>query len=331
MQSEGTLLVRRSDVEALLSLHECIDAVEEVFRAQGNGKVPAAGILAVNAPGGGLHVKAALLPRDKDYIVAKLNTNFPGNRAQSQLPTIQGVIVVYDAENGFPLAILDSIDVTIKRTAAASTVAAKYLARPDSSTATVCGCGQQGRAQLRAIHLVLPLQKIYAFDLDNCAGKNLAAELGDELNLEIEPVRNPQRAIQKSDLCITCTTSREFFVRKEDVAPGTFIAAVGADHENKQEVDPALIASAKVVADNLEQSCTIGDTHHAIAQGLMRKQDVYADLSEVVAGHKPGRTNNNEITIFDSTGVAIEDAVAAVAVYKKARATSIGSYFSFAG
>jgi len=330
MQSEGTLLLRRSDVEKLLSLHDCIDAVEEIFRAQGNGKVPAAGILGVKAPGGGLHVKAGLLPRDRNCIVAKLNTNFPGNRSQARLPTIQGVIVVYDAGNGSPLAILDSIDVTIKRTAAASTIATKYLARPDSCTATICGCGQQGRAQLRAIHLVLPLKKIYAFDLDDCAGKNLAAELGNELNLEIEPVRDLRRAIQKSNLCITCTTSREFFVRKEDVAPGTFIAAVGADDENKQEIDPALMASAKVVADSLEQSCMIGDTHHAIAQGLMRKQDVYAELSEVVAGHKPGRTSDDEVIIFDSTGVAIEDAVAAAAVYEKARAASIGSYFSFA-
>jgi alanine dehydrogenase len=330
MQSEGTLLLRRSDVEKLLSLHDCIDAVEEIFRAQGNGKVPAAGILGVKAPGGGLHVKAGLLPRGRNYIVAKLNTNFPGNRSQARVPTIQGVIVVYDAGNGSPLAILDSIDVTIKRTAAASTIATKYLARPDSCTATICGCGQQGRAQLRAIHLVLPLKKIYAFDLDDCAGKNLAAELGNELHLEIEPVRDLRRAIQKSNLCITCTTSREFFVRKEDVAPGTFIAAVGADDENKQEIDPALMASAKVVADSLEQSCMIGDTHHAIAQGLMRKQDVYAELPEVVAGHKPGRTSDDEVTIFDSTGVAIEDAVAAAAVYEKARAASIGSYFSFA-
>ncbi len=330
MQSEGTLLLRRSHVEALLSLPDCIDAVEEIFRLQGNGKVPAPGILGVKAAQGGLHVKVGLLPRDKNYIVAKLNTNYPVNGARYRLPTIQGVIVICDAENGSPLAILDSIDITIKRTAAASAVAAKYLAQKNSSVATICGCGQQGRTQLRAIHSVLPLGKIYAFDLNQCAAKNLAAEVRNELGLEIEAVRELRAAIQKSDICVTCTPSREFFVRKEDVAPGTFIAAVGADDAQKQEIDPTLLASAKVVADNLGQSCEIGDTHHAIAQGLMQKGDVYAELSEIVAGHKPGRTSNDEIIIFDSTGVAIEDAVAATVVYEKARAAAVGSFFDFA-
>lgn len=330
MQPEGTLLLRRSDVAELLNLKDCIDAVEEIFRLQGEGKVPVSGILGVKTARGGLHVKAGVLPGDKSYVVAKLNTNFPGNGAQFGLPTIQGVIVLYDAENGSPLAILDSMDVTIKRTAAASAVAAKYLARSNSNVVTVCGCGQQGRAQLRAIHSVLPLKKTYAFDLDERAAQNFATELAAELHLEIEPVRDLRPAIQKSDVCVTCATSREFFVHKEDVSPGTFIAAVGADDDHKQEIDPALMASGKVVADSLEQCCAIGDTHHAIAQGLMRPKDVYAELSEIVAGHKPGRATEQEIIIFDSTGVAIEDAVTAAVVYEKARATEMGSYFNFA-
>jgi alanine dehydrogenase len=330
MQSEGTLLLRRSDVEELLSLRDCIGAMEEIFRLQGQGKIPPSGILGVKAPGGSLHVKAGLLPRGKNYIVAKLNTNFPGNRTQSRLPTIQGLIAVYDAENGRTLAILDSIDITIKRTAAASAVAAKYLARKNSSVATICGCGKQARAQLRAIHSVVPLKKIYAFDLDHGTAKNLATELSHELKIDIEPTRDLPTAIQKGDVCITCTTANEFLVYKEDVTLGTFIAAVGADDAHKQEIDPALMASAKVVADSLEQCCTIGDTHHAIARGLMRKEDVYAELGEIVAGKKSGRTTDDEIIIFDSTGVAIEDAVTAVAVYDKARVAGIGTYFKFA-
>jgi alanine dehydrogenase len=330
MEAEGTLLLHRSDVEDLLSLRDCIDAVEKVFRLQGQGKIPASEILGMKAPNGGLHVKAGLLSLGQSYIVAKLNTNFPGNRTQSRLPTIQGLIAVYDAENGRPLAVLDSIDITIKRTAAASAVASKYLARKNSVVATICGCGEQGRAQLRAIHSTLPLKKIYAFDLDELAAKDLAAELSHELKIDIEPVCDLSTAIQRSDVCVTCTTAREFFVRKEDVAPGTFIAAVGADDAPKQEIDPALIASAKLVADSLEQSCAIGDTHHAIARGLMRKEDVYAELGEILAGKKSGRTTDDEIIVFDSTGVAMEDAVAAAAVYEKARASSIGTYFQFA-
>jgi alanine dehydrogenase len=330
MQFEGTRLLCRSDIERLLSLRDCIGAVDEIFRLQGQGKVPAPGILGVKAPSGGLHVKAGLLPGDRDYLVAKLNANFPGNNAHFGLPTIQGVIAVFDAENGVPLAILDSIDITIKRTAAASAVAAKYLARKDSSIATICGCGQQGRAQLRAALVVLPLTKIYVFDVNERAAIDFRNELSPQLKIDVEPVHDLASAVQKSDVCITCTTANEFFVRKEDVRPGTFIAAVGADAEHKQEIDPALIASVKVVSDSLEQSCAIGEVHHAIARGLMRKEDVYAELCQIVAGQKIGRVADHEIIVFDSTGVAIEDAVAAAAVYERALANGIGSDFDFA-
>ena len=126
------------------------------------------------------------------------------------------------------------------------------------------------------------------------------------------------------------TPSCKFIVNKEDVSPGTFIAAVGADNEDKQEIDPALMASCKVVADSLEQCSSIGDLHHAISQGLMRPENVYAELAEIVAGRKPGRTGEEEIIVFDSTGVAIEDAITATAVYEKAQAAHIGDYFNFA-
>jgi len=330
MQTEGTRLLRRSDVEDLLSLRDCIDTVENVFRLQGQGKIPAPGILGVKAPVGGLHVKAGLLPGNRNYLVAKINANFPGNNAHFGLPTIQGVIVLFDAESGAPLAILDSIDITLKRTAAASAVAAKYLARKDSSVAAICGCGQQGRAQLRAVLLVLSLTKIYAFDVNERAAINFKNELSPELKIDIEPVRDLAGAIQKSDVCITCTTANESFVCKEDVRPGTFIAAVGADNEDKQEIDSALMASAKVVVDSLEQTCAIGDVHHAIADGVMRKEDIFAELCEIVAGQKIGRVADDEIIVFDSTGIAIEDAVAAATVYERALANGIGTDFDFA-
>ena len=328
MQSDSTLLLSRSDVEALLSLSECIDAIERVFRQQ--NKRPATGILGMKTQNAGLHVKTALFTADRNYIVAKLNTNFPHNPQRFRLPTIQGAILLFDAENGRALALLDSIDITIKRTAAATAVAAKYLAPKDSSVSTICGCGTQGHAQLRALNLLLPLKKVYAFDVDQNASSRFATELSSELKIDIEPVRHLSVALRNSDVCVTCTPATEFLVHKKDVAPGTFIAALGADDSHKQEIDPALMSSAKVVADNIEQVCTIGDTHHAIAAGLMRKEDIHAELSEIVAGRKSGRASNDEIIIFDSTGIAIEDAAAAAIVYEKALAARIGNYFEFA-
>ena len=329
MAAEGTLLLGRGEVARLLSLPDCIAAVEEVFRAYGEGKVPAPGVLGIKGEAGGLHIKAGYLPGQRSYLVAKLNTNYAGNRKHGDMSTIQGLILLCDGDNGQPLAVLDSIEITIRRTAAASAVAAKYLARPDSSVVTICGCGAQGRAQMRALRTVLPLAKIFAFDLNPAAAQALADDMRAELKVEAEAVGNLAGAIKQSDVCVTCTTATAFFVRQEDVAPGTFIAAVGADDVHKQEIEPALIATSKVVADHLDQCCMIGDTHHAIAGGLMRKEDVYAELAEVVAGRKAGRTSASETIIFDSTGVAIEDAVAAVAVYEKACETGAGSRFEF--
>ncbi|MFN2622246.1 MAG: ornithine cyclodeaminase family protein [Chthoniobacterales bacterium] len=325
-----TLLLSRSEVDRLLTMRECIEAVERMFCQLGEGKLPPPGILGIKWQHGGLHIKATHLPGDRDYIIAKLNTNYPRNHAEHDLPTIQGLIMVCDGANGRPLAVLDSIDITIKRTAAASAVAAKYLARPHSSIATICGCGRQATAQLHAITSVLPLKKIFAFDSNYAAAEKFARDVAKEFGLAIEPAREVSRALENTDVCITCTTATEFFVRREDVRPGTFIAGVGADDSHKQEIDPVLMARAKVVADSLDQSSTIGDTHHAIAAGLMGKKDVYAELSEIVAGNKPGRTSDDEITIFDSTGIALEDAVAAVAVYEKAFNRQSQSRFDFA-
>src|ERR1041385_1513123 len=195
-----TFLLSRSEVDRLLTMPECIAAVERMFRQLGEGKLSPPGILGIKSQGGGLHIKAAHLPGERDYIVAKLNTNFPRNPAEHDLPTIQGLIMVCDGANGRPLAVFDSIDVTIKRTAAASAVAAKYLARPDSSVATICGCGQQAAAQIRALAFVLPLKKIYAFDPDSTAAESFAATLAQEPGVAIEPARGLLSALQRSDV-----------------------------------------------------------------------------------------------------------------------------------
>jgi ornithine cyclodeaminase/alanine dehydrogenase-like protein (mu-crystallin family) len=330
MQAESTLLLNRSDVQQLLSLTECVDAVESIFREQGEGKIPPSGILGVRTQSGGLHVKTAHLSGTKNYIAAKLNTNFAQNYVRFGLPTIQGLIVLYDADNGRLLTVLDSMEITTTRTAAATAVAAKYLARKNSSVATICGCGEQGRAQLRALSLVLPLRKVYAFDINPNASLRFAAELSREIEIDVEQLRSLPRTIQNSDVVVTCTPATEFFVHKEDVDAGTFIAAVGADDSHKQEIDPALLASARVVGDSIEQVCSIGDTHHAIAKGLMQKESVHAELAEIVAGKKAGRTSEAETIVFDSTGVAIEDAAAATLVYEKALTAGLRNYFAFA-
>ncbi|HKD82400.1 MAG TPA: ornithine cyclodeaminase family protein [Candidatus Angelobacter sp.] len=329
MNDSDTLLLNRADVAALLTLEECITAVENAFREHSLGRTEAPRVLGMPSIDGGFHIKAALLNVSSPYFAAKLNGNFFRNSELFGMPNIQGVLVLCDARNGFPLAVMDSIEITILRTGAATAVAAKYLARPDSRAVTICGCGNQGRVQLRALSKVLPIRRVYAFDVNGDQAHKLASELSKELPIDIEPVSDLSAALHESDVCVTCTPARKFFLSKSDVAPGTFIAGVGADNHDKQELDPRLLASGKVVADIREQCAEIGDLHHAVDEGVMSLDDVYAELGEIVAGLKPGRASKEEITIFDSTGTALQDVAAAAVVYERAVKLGLGRRFCF--
>src|SRR5215510_7703255 len=163
MKPKGTLLLGRRYVAALLSLDECIAAVEQAFKSHAEGNSLPPGVLGIHARDGGFHIKAAGLELSQPYFAAKVNGNFFQNKQRFGLPNIQGVIVLCDAENGYPLAVMDSIEITIIRTGAATGVAAKYLARSDASVATIVGCGNQGRISLRALTTVRKLETAYAF------------------------------------------------------------------------------------------------------------------------------------------------------------------------
>ena len=331
MKPAGTRLLTRRDVASLLDLDGCIAAVEDAFRRLGEGRAPAPGILGFPVPGGGFHIKAAGLSLSRPWFAAKINGNFSQNRERFGLPSIQGVVLLCDGENGFPLALLDSIEITIRRTGAATAVAAKYLARADARVATICGCGNQGRIQLEALSRVRALEAVHAFDLDPDRAADFAGEMSSKLGIPVTTARAPGPAARRSDIIVTCTPSREPLLGPEDVAPGTFLAAVGSDSAEKQELDPAILASAKVVADSLDQCAEIGEVHHALASRAIERSGVYAELSELCAGRKPGRVTAEEVTLFDSTGTALEDVAAAVVVYEKAVAAGRGFLLDFAG
>jgi len=330
--ARDTLVLSRHDVRRLMSMDECIDAVENAFRDHALRRSISPGILGSHVPGGGFHVKTAGLVTDRQSVfVAKVNANFPGNPSRFGLPTIQGVIVMYDAINGRPLAILDSIEITSIRTAAASAVAARHLARGDAATATVCGCGEQGRSQIRALTRVRPIRRVLAFDTDFAKAERCAQELSDELDIAVTPVRELGTETRRSDIWVTCTTSRRWFVGRDHVAPGSLVLAVGADNEEKQEIEPALLAESTVVTDVLDQCAAIGDLHHALELGVMRREDVHAELADVVSGRRPGRQRDEEIIVFDSTGTALQDVAAAQLVYQRAVATGVGMYVDLTG
>ena len=331
MSVDGTLLLTRRDVASLLTMNDCIVAVEEAFRLYGEGKTLPPGILGVHAREGGFHIKAGVLELDRSYFAAKVNANFPQNAKRFGLPLIQGVIVLCNADNGYPLAVMDSIEITIQRTGAATAVAAKYLARANSEILTICGCGNQGRASLKALHNLFSFKRVFAYDVDVEHARKFARELSAETGLQIETIQELSDAVQRSDIVVTCTPSNDFLLKLEWVQAGTLVAGVGADSEHKQELEPSLLSQNKTVVDILDQAATIGDLHHSLEAGLMAKQDVYAELGEVVAHKKPGRVSDDEIIIFDSTGMALQDVIVAAAVYEEATHARLGLLIDFNG
>lgn len=318
------LILSHRDVMALLTLDACIEAVERAFRLHSEQRTFGPGVLGLPTEDGGFHIKVAGLRGARSYFAAKTNGNFPNNAERFGLPTIQGTVVLADAANGTPLAVMDSASITMLRTGAATAVAAKFLARPDSRTVTVVGCGVQGGIQLAAINAVLPLERALLVDTDQPRADD-AARAATRLGLRTEAAKDLRAALRQSDVVVTCTPARRAYVMAADVAPGTFIGAVGADSQGKQEIDATLVATSTLVVDIVEQCAEIGELQHALAGGLMTREQVHAELADVVAGRRPGRTRHDEITIFDSSGTALQDVAAAIAVYEKARASGCGT------
>jgi len=320
-RSNGIAILARDDLAALMRFGDYVDAVADAFRLHSEGRAVLPPPMHIPADGGGFHVKAASLG---GYVAVKTNSNFPGNRRHG-LPTIQGAILLFEAANGVLLAMIDSIEITIKRTGAATAVAARYLARPDSRTATICGCGAQGRVQLEALRHEFDIRRVFLFDNDRAAAEQFAAEIAAEGALDVEVAAMLRDATLQSDVIVTCTTAHAPYLGVADVRPGTFIAAIGADNPEKSEIEPALMAQARVVTDVTAQCAVMGDLHHAIRAGAMRDADVHAELGELVSGRKLGRTTPDEIAIFDGCGLGIQDVAASARAYELARQRDAGA------
>jgi ornithine cyclodeaminase/alanine dehydrogenase-like protein (mu-crystallin family) len=325
--SEPVLLLSRGEIADLLDPADYLGAVEAAFRASRDAPAPPP--MHIAGLNGAFHAKGAALWGERKRVALKLNGNFPSNPLRG-LPTIQGVIVLCDAENGAVLAVMDSIEITLKRTAAATALAARHLARPEAAKLATCGCGAQARAHLEALAPLFRFARGTAWDKDRAKAAAFAAEARARFGFAFDVAGDLHDATLGADIVVTCTTARAPFLGEAGVSPGAFIAAVGADNAEKSEIAPALMARAKVVVDVLAQCAVIGDLHHAIKAGAMRADDIHGDLADVVVGARPGRTHADEVIIFDSTGTAILDVASAALAYERARERRVGLPFSIA-
>jgi alanine dehydrogenase len=317
----------REDVEQVLTLDGVIKMVEDGFASDAAGTITTFPVVMerITAHNAFIGIKSGYIP-SAGALGLKMAGYWPQPEG-SPIPSHFGVILLLDGETGALLAFMDGNVITTLRTGAAGAVAAKYLARPESSTVGVIGAGVQGHIQTRALAELFELSEVRVWD-PNRGAVALYVETMSGQGFVIQPVDSPQGAVSEVDIIVTATPSDRFLVDADWVASGTHVNAIGADARGKQEIDPRLFTRAKVVVDKLSQCRELGDLQHPLHQGLMQESDVYAELGEIVAGKKAGRTQPEEITIFDATGISFQDLVTAKLAYERAVETGLGTEFA---
>lgn len=312
----STLLLTKSDMTRLLDMKGVIDAVEQAFRDYACGRAQMPSKVYIEVEKGDFR---AMLGAVASAAGVKWISVHPGNQ-NLHLPTVMGILIYSDPDTGYPLAIMDATELTAYRTAATSALASKYLARPNSRTLGLIGAGRQANMHIQSHALIFPLEAIKVCDISNKAVEALERSLPE---LKVEQVSAKETLT--SDIVCTLTPSRSPVVEASWVRPGTHINAVGADAEGKQELDPDLLSMAHVIVDDIVQACHSGEINVPVRQGCFKAEYVWSTLGEIIAGSSPGR-QDEEITIFDSTGLAIEDIATAKLVYQKAK--EVGDYLS---
>ncbi len=319
-------ILSREDVRRALPMRQAIEAMKGAFAqlSTGQADVPLRVALDVPRHNGVTLFMPAYLAAD-DQMAVKIVSVFNDNPAKG-LPLIHALVVVVDATTGEPAAVMDGTYLTALRTGAASGAATDLLAREDASTAAIFGAGAQGRTQLEAVCAVRPIQKAWVYDVSRERAAAYAAEMSERLSLPVRVAETPAEAVHRADVICTATTSTKPVFADADVRPGTHINAIGAYTPQMQEIPAETVLRAKVVIDHHEASLAeAGDLLIPLRQGLMTEDHIYAELGEIAAGLKPGRKLPEEITLFKSVGVAVQDVAAASAVLEAARRLGLGS------
>jgi len=325
-----TLLLTERDVKELLSMDEFMKAVELAFREKGLGQVqmPAKLYIFYNKYKGDLRAMPSYL-EELDVSAVKVVNVHPENRVKYGLPTIMATIVLVDPKNGAPLAIMGGTYITDMRTGAAGGIAAKYLAKKDSRVVGIIGAGAQARTQFMSLaSFYKRLEEVRVWSRTKKTRDAYIAEMKPKYGdvAKMVSVKNAKDAVEGADIVVTTTPSREPLVSNDWVEAGMHFNCIGADAPGKQELDPDILRRAKIFVDDWEQASHSGEINVPLAKGIITRQNVLAEIGEVVAGLKPGRTSPDEITVFTSTGLAVQDAVTADLAYKKALAKGIGQF-----
>ena len=329
----GILMLGDDEIRSLLSMNEAIEAVEKAFKEKSLGRAqsPLKSFLFYERYNGDHRVMPAYLEELKISGVKIVNTH-PENRSKFNLPTVAGIIVLADPEIGAILAILEATWITVVKTAAASAVATKYMAREEAGVLGLVGAGLQAVAHVEALSKVMKLREVKVWSRTPKTAEKFLERVAEKYpDADLTIADTIERAVKGSDVVVTLTPSRQSIVLEEWVGPGTHINAIGADAPGKQELDPSILKRAKIVVDELEHASHSGEINVPLAQGLIDRKDVYGEIGEIILGKKLGRASPNEITVFASTGIAIQDVATAQVVYTKALKEGFGMRIDLTG
>ena len=323
MKNRSTIILSGRDVKKLVDMRTGISAVERVFGeyAAGRTQMPAKIYVDLKEYEGDFRAMPAYVSRLKACTLKWVNVHArnPGRG----LPTVMAVIILSDPTNGYPLSIMDGTYITGLRTGAAGAVAAKYLARKDSAVVSLVGCGVQARTQLDALKEIFRIKEVRVWGHQPVLVSSFIKDMRPA-RLNMVTTRNVKDCVKGGDIVVTTTPSRRPIVKLAWLKKGVHINAIGADAKGKQELDHAILRKAKIVVDDWVQASHSGEINVAIRKKIITKRNIYAALGDIVAGRKRGRVSPDEITVFDSTGLAIQDTVIAQLIYKTALKLKVG-------
>jgi alanine dehydrogenase len=318
----GLLYLTERNVSDLLTMHETLSIVKSGFEIHGFGMLDMPPKIYLDFPKGDLRIMPAY-PKNTGIAGVKIVNVHPGN-PEIGLPTVGATITLNSIDTGELLAIMGGKHITDIRTGAAGGVAADYLSRRDSHTVGIVGAGQQARTQLEAISLVRNIDNVKIYDLSYKACSDFRYDMKDHDVTICDAIED----VCRCDILVTATPSRTPIIKDEWIDYGTHINAMGADAPGKQELDPMLFRCAKIVVDDWIQASHSGEINVLISQGLISKDDIHAELGTIIARHIPVRTEYDDVTVFDSTGLAIHDIAVANFVYEKAIKEHVGTYLT---
>lgn len=325
------LILTQAEVGELLPIRECIPVMAEALADLAGGEVFQPLRMVISPPGadGDMALMPAYRSGERAAYGVKTVCFFPGNPARG-LDSHQGSVMLFSAETGELQALMNASAITAIRTAAVSGVATRLLARADAGDLAIIGSGVQARAHIEAMACVRPIKhaRVASFSFKNA--QRFAEEMGRRYSFAIEPVESTEAAVRDADLIVTATTAAEPILRREWISPGAHLNVVGSSIPTTREVDTETMAAASLFVDRRESTVNEGgDYRFALREGAIRPDHIKAEIGELLIGAKPGRTSTDEITLFKSLGLAVEDLASADFLYRKARASGKGTWVEY--